>query len=103
MALIEYVLPLGENARKRHSHETVKGTVVAFIVQLEVFVEDKWCPVVRYDNAHGTSHIDWYRRSGESRKELLPLSFAEALTVADEDIKDRWVEYRDRYLRGEWP
>jgi hypothetical protein len=103
MAVVEYVSPLGENARKRHSHETVKGTVVTFVVQLEVCVEDEWRPVVRYDTAHGISHIDWYRRSGESRKELLPLSFAEALTVADEDIQDRWEEYRDRYLRGEWP
>lgn len=50
---------------------------------------------------HILSHIDRHRRSGETRKELLSLSFAEALTVADEDIQDRWAEYRDRYLRGE--
>ena len=52
---------------------------------------------------HGFSHIDWYRRSGESRKELLPLSFAEALTLADEDIQERREEYQDRFLKGEWP
>lgn len=103
MALVEYVLPLGENARKRHSHETVRGAVVAFVVQLEVFCEGKWCPVVRYDSAHGFSHIDWYRRSGESRKEQVPLAFAEALTLADDDIQERGEEYRDRFLQGEWP
>ena len=103
MAVVEYVLPLGENTRKRHHHETVQGTVVAFVVQLEVCVEGKWRPVVRYDTAHGVSHIDWYRLSGDSRKELLSLSFADALTVADQDVQDRWEEYRDRYLRGEWP
>ena len=37
----EYVIPLGENARKRHYHETDKGEVVGFAVQLEVFVNDQ--------------------------------------------------------------
>lgn len=103
MARVDYVLPLGENVRKRHSHETVRGTVISFVVQLEVFIEGKWCVVLRYDSTHGFSHIDWYRRSGESRKELLPLSFNEALTLADEDVQERWEEYQDRFLKGEWP
>ncbi len=103
MAKVEYVLPLGENARKRHSHDTVKGTVVTFVVQLEVLCDGKWCPVVRYDSAHGFSHIDWFRRSGESRKESLTLTFAEALTLADEDVQEKWEEYRDRFSEGQWP
>lgn len=103
MAKVEYVSPLGENARKRHTHETGKGTVVSFVVQLEVFCEGKWWPVVRYDSAHGFSHIDWFRRSGESRKESLPLTFGEALTFADEDVQEKWEEYRDRFLEGQWP
>jgi hypothetical protein len=103
MAQVEYVLPLGENARKRHVHETSQGTVVTFMVQLEVFLEGAWRPVVRYDSAHGYSHIDYYRRSGESRKELLPLSFAEALTLADDDIQEEWKEYMRRFLKGVWP
>lgn len=103
MTQVEYVLPLGENARKRHVHETSQGTVVTFMVQLEVFLEDTWRPVIRYDSAHGYSHIDYYKRSGESRKESLPLSFAEALTLADEDIQENWTEYKHRFLKGVWP
>ncbi len=103
MSRVEYVLPLGENARKRHSHETVGGTVISFVVQLEAFIEEQWRPVLRYDSMHGFAHVDSYRRSGESRKELPPLSFAEAVTLADEDIQERWEEYQDRFLRGEWP
>ena len=103
MARVEYVLPLGENARKRHIHETIQGTVAAFTVQLEVSIEGRWHPVVRYDSAHGFCHIDVYRRSGESRKEELGMSFADALTLADEDILARWEEYSDRFVEGEWP
>jgi len=100
---VEYVVPLGENARKRHLHETSRGTVVRFVVQLKVFLDGKWRPVVRYDSVHGFTHVDWYKRSGESRKEQLPFTFAEALTVADEDILERWEVYRNRFLEGEWP
>jgi len=103
MPRIEYVLPLGENARKRHLHETRRGTAIRFVVQLEVFLDGRWRPVVRYDSVHGFSHVDWYKRSGESRKEPLYFSFAEALTVADVDILERWETYRDRFLEGEWP
>ena len=103
MARVEYVLPLGENTRKRHTHETIKGTVAAFVVQLEVSIEGMWTPVVRYDNVHGFCHIDIYRRNGESRKEELAMSFADVLTLADEDILLHWEEYRNRFLKGEWP
>ena len=96
-------MPLAEDARKRHSHETVRGPVIAFTVQLEVFIDGKWRPVIRYDSAHGISHVDLYRQSGETRKEILPLSFADALTLADDDVRERWEECRARYLAGEWP
>jgi hypothetical protein len=36
----EYVIPLGENARKRHYHEADKGDIIGFAVQLEVLVND---------------------------------------------------------------
>jgi len=103
MARVEYVLPLGEQARKRHFHETSRGTVVAFAVQLEIFLDGRWSPVVRFDSEHGFSHRDRFHRSGESRKEALFSSFGEALTAADEDILENWEGYRTRFLEGEWP
>jgi hypothetical protein len=36
MNIIEYVIPLGENARKRHCHETDKGRIIKFAVQLHM-------------------------------------------------------------------
>jgi hypothetical protein len=40
LTVTEYVIPLGEDARKRHYHESEKGKVTAFTVQLEVLVGD---------------------------------------------------------------
>ena len=98
-----YTRALGENARKRHSHETDKGKVVDFVVQLEVKVGGTWMPVVRYDCAHDFAHVDRYNISGETTKEDLHLPYAECLTLADEDINFNWELYADRFLRGEFP
>jgi len=94
---------LGENARKRHTHKTDKGKVVDFIVQLEVKVGGIWKPVIRYDCAHDFAHVDRYNISGETLKEELHLSYAEGLTLADEDINLNWDSYKERFLRGKYP
>ncbi|MBI3990279.1 MAG: hypothetical protein HY347_11765 [candidate division NC10 bacterium] len=61
MAEKTYLIRLGEGARKRHDHKTEKGQVVAFMVQLEVEVEEGvWRPVLRYDCAHDFAHKDRY-------------------------------------------
>ena len=96
----EYVIPLGENARKRHYHETDKGEVVDFAVQLEVFVNDQWKVVIRYDSAHGFAHIDRYYLDGKKVKKELQLKLGEALTLADEDIKENWKIYQKAFLEG---
>ncbi len=99
MGVTEYVVPLGERARKRHYHETRRGKVIRFTIQLEIEFRGQWVPVVRYDRAHGRPHVDIYETL--RRKVKLPLNVtpAEALTLADEDIKDNWQRYRDEFLR----
>jgi hypothetical protein len=86
----EYVIPLGENARKRHYHETAEAKVSGFVVQLEVFHRGQWKPVVRYDSAHGVAHRRRYYLDGTQAKAELDLKFGEALVLADEDIKENW-------------
>lgn len=103
MAEKTYTRALGENARKRHSHTTEKGKVVDFVVQLEVKVGGRWQAVIRYDCAHDFSHIDRYNIRSEQEKEDLRLPYAEALTLADEDINVHWQTYVERFLRGEFP
>lgn len=94
-----YLLTLSD--RKRHEHTTIQGKVVRFVVQYETLVEGAWCPVVRYDTAHGFPHVD--RMFPDGRVEKMPLlttDVAEALTVADEDIEEHWETYKADYLQG---
>ncbi|MBU1183159.1 MAG: hypothetical protein KKF00_13545 [Proteobacteria bacterium] len=100
MRVNEYVIPLGENARKRHYHQTYKGKVIGFVVQLEVLVDDQWKAVIRYDSAHGFAHIDIYYLDGRKVKKELHLKLGEALTLADEDIKENWKTYQKAFLEG---
>jgi len=96
----EYVIPLGENVRKRHCHESDKGDIIGFAVQLEVFVAGQWKVAIRYDSAHGFSHIDQYFINGKKIKKELHLKLSEALTLADEDIKENWNIYQNDFLEG---
>ena len=100
MRISEYVTPLGENARKRHYHKAHKGKVVAFAVQLEVFVNNQWHVVIRYDSAHGFAHVDRYYLDGRKTKRDLNLELSEALIMADEDIKENWKTYQKVFLEG---
>jgi len=94
-----YTLPVGADTRIRHYHRTQARRVVEFIVQLEIAVANEWKPVIRYDTAHGFAHIDRYNLRGRAKKERLVLTFSEALTRAERDIKQNWSVYRERFLR----
>jgi len=56
-----------------------------------------------YDCSHDYAHIDRYNLRGKQRKEQLHLSFAEALTLADEDIDLNWELYKEKFLKGGYP
>ena len=100
MSVTEYVIPLGEKARKRHYHETDKGQIVSFAVQLEVFVGDEWKIVIHFDSAHGFAHIDRYYLDGRKIKKNLYLKLTEALTLADEEIKENWKKFQKAFGEG---
>ena len=100
MNVTEYVVPLSENARKRHYHESDEGKVTCFSVQLEVFINNVWQVVIRYDSSHAFAHIDQYKLDGKKVKKELHLNISESLTFADEDIKENWKFYQKRFLGG---
>jgi hypothetical protein len=102
MAEKNYIIPYREDVRKRHYHETMKGMVVKFMVQLEIKYQGEWKQVLRYDCAHGYAHRDCYDLRGRHKKEELHLSFEDALTLADDDIDDNWEAYKYRFLEGEF-
>ncbi|HHT9125232.1 MAG TPA: DUF7718 family protein [Candidatus Brocadiia bacterium] len=58
---------------------------------------------MRYDCSHNYAHCDRYNLYGEQKKEALPLSYSEALTFGDKDVKKNWRVYRERFLKGEYP
>lgn len=98
-----YTLPVWIDTRIRHYHRTEKGRVVKFLLQLEVELQGSWKGVIRYDTAHGYAHADRFNIKGMKRKERLALSFDEALTRAERDIRQNWSIYRERFLKGEFP
>ena len=63
---------------------------------MEVFVNDQWRIVIRYDFAH----IDRYHLDGRKVKKDLHLNLADALFLADEDIKENWKTYQMAFLEG---
>ena len=67
---------------------------------MEVFVNGKWKVVIRYDSAHQYAHIDRRYLDGRKVKKELNLKLDEALTLADEDIKENWKIYQRAFLEG---
>ncbi len=97
MKRVEYTTLFDEGVRKRHFHERRSKKVIRFCVQLEVLIGSDWKVVVRYDCAHGFSHIDQYWQSGQKKKIGLDLEFDKALVLADWDIKTNWEKYVKTY------
>ena len=97
---VDFVIVLDEGVRKRHHHETEKGMVINFAVQLEVKVGSDWKTVVRYDCSHRFSHMDKYDIKGNKTKTALDLGFESALTFGDWDINENWPKYKEQFLKG---
>ena len=98
----DFVVIFDDGVRKRHYHETEKGQVTYFAVQLEIQVKrGEWKVVVRYDCSHGFPHVDKYDIKGKQTKRILNLSFETALTYGDWDINENWLKYKQEFLRGE--
>ena len=97
----DFVVIFDDGVRKRHYHETEKGKVTYFAVQLEIKVKrGEWKVVVRYDCSHGFPHVDKYDIKGKQTKRILNLNFETALTYGDWDINENWLKYKQEFLRG---
>lgn len=95
---IEYERQFDVDARMRARYRVARGRVSRFIVQLEVLLEGKWKPVIRYDTSHQFAHRDLYRRRGRVVKSDLKMSFEDALTHALDDLRENWETYREKFL-----
>jgi hypothetical protein len=73
---------------------------MAFVIQLETYLDGQWRTVVRYDTAHGHAHRDWYRRDGTQTKTFLGMDFTIARTFAQHDILQHWRRYLQLFMEG---
>lgn len=97
-----FIVPPGKsvNDRLRISIKAFKGKVKYFMVQYEIFLNNEWIAVVRYDLAHGFFHRDVMNPKGEKEKQVIVINNLEdALNYAQQDLKDRWEFYKDLYLK----
>lgn len=75
-----------------------RGQVIAFVVQLECWINEHWYPVVRYDTAHGFAHCDVLKPDGSQEKQAMPVrDFGEALIYAQNDLRTNFHRYCERF------
>ncbi len=97
-----YVDEVGtEGDRYRVRIRSERGQVVRYTVQYEVWVEGRFYPAIRYDNAHGRPHLDVLGWDGELvyKAWLSATSFGEAATKGIIDIKSNWHRHREEFMR----
>jgi len=89
------------NDRLRIKISITKGASTDIVVQYESRIMNKWHPIVRYDCSHGFFHRDILHPKGETTKQAIPIqNLKDALTYAEQDIKDRWEWYKERFKKG---
>jgi len=88
------------NERVRMRITVENGKVVDIVVQYETMIDRKWSAIVRYDCSHGYLHRDVMYPNGDKEKQTLEFDNLEvALMYAEQDFKDRWEFYKNRYLK----
>jgi hypothetical protein len=77
-----------------------RGELIDVVYQYETKVEDRWTPIVRYDCSHGFFHRDVMQPNGDKDKyEVAIENLKSASKYAEQDLKDRWEWYKDRYMK----
>lgn len=77
-----------------------KGKILDVVVQYESFIANKWVAILRYDCSHGFFHRDVLYPNAEKEKQTLNITnLKDALNYAEQDVKDRWEFYKERYLK----
>jgi len=93
-----YIALLEQEIQVRISFVRERSQILAFVVQLEYFYQNKWYPVVRYDTAHQFAHCDILYPDGRQEKHPLDVNnYNEALTYAQNDILKNYQRYCTRF------
>ena len=103
MNKVEYFIELGihRTDRLRFRFYKEKGKIIDLVVQYEIFIEEKWKAVVRYDCSHGFFHRDIISPDGSKEKKVIDVpDLNYALLFARQDIEDRWEWYKEHFLKS---
>ena len=96
----EHIGTIESGVSVRVAFDRDRGRKTDFLVQLEVLVEGRWRPVVRYDTAHGQAHRDllaWNGRVVEKTWMPSELDFNRCLSVAEHDVTTNARTYIETY------
>ena len=94
-----YFRYLTHEDRVRCKVELEKAHVERFVIQYEIFADEEWAAVTRFDTSHEAMHRDLISPDGIVRKKwYLQFDFDEGLTFAYNDIERNWEKYRQWYL-----
>ncbi len=78
-----------------------KGKVRDVFIQYESRIRGKWYSIIRYDCSHGFFHRDLINPKGEETKQSISIrNLKDALIYAEQDIKDRWEWYKEKFKKG---
>jgi len=70
------------------------------LYQYESFINNNWVAIVRYDCVHGFFHRDVIMPNGDKEKKSIEIdSLKNASKYAEQDLKDRWEWYKERYIK----
>jgi hypothetical protein len=80
--------------------QTENGDLKDVMYQYETLLNDEWVAIVRYDCAHGFFHRDVLLPNGDKEKQIIEVgTLKNASQYAEQDLKDRWEWYRERYIK----
>ena len=96
-----------ESLLDKHGHDRLrvrlkveKGELLDVVYQYETLINEKWTPIVRYDCAHGFFHRDILKPDGDKEKQEITIdNLKSASKYAEQDLKDRWEWYKERFLK----
>ena len=78
-----------------------RGQLLAYTVQLETYVDERWWPVARYDSAHGQHHrdlLDWDGRVIDKFWLDPTMDNKEAVRRAQQELEENGAAYVAAFL-----
>ena len=89
-----YLLSQDDWIDVRITKDIEANKIIKFSLNLSSIIKEKAYPVIRYDNAHGYTHIDryWTRR----KEKLTNLSMEDVIQMARKDLVSNWKKYRKK-------